>query len=143
MLAWDAPRWPSEAASKAGHTVENCKPLQRHRRVFDEFLCPITQELPLEPVTAEGGGVDPFAADNAMPSREPDGSTRGSPVTNLPMMSGSRLVQGERAEWWKERWLPEERGQGRGRSASRSDSFEVGGADKRRKAEAGTPVGVV
>mmetsp|Transcript_75544 Transcript_75544/g.125972 ORF Transcript_75544/g.125972 Transcript_75544/m.125972 type:complete len:261 (-) Transcript_75544:151-933(-) len=56
----------------------------------EEFVCPITQELPLDPVTAEDGRVyERQAIVSWLERADKEGETR-SPLTNTPM--GRRLL---------------------------------------------------
>jgi hypothetical protein len=56
--------------------------------VADEYVCPITAELPLDPVTAEDGRCYERCAIEEWFSRQPEPQVK-SPVTNEPM--GKRL----------------------------------------------------
>jgi len=112
---------------------------QRYERVIDEMadelVCPITQELPVEPVTAEDGRIyEKAAIEDWLLSRQ--GQTLKSWVTDEPMgdrlfpavqarntikgMVQSGAITGAKADKWKKRIEDEERV-----------------ADLRRKAEAG------
>jgi len=114
---------------------ETAHELQRHKSALDEaaseFLCPITQSLPVDPVTAEDGKVyERSAIEEWLESQQ------RSPLTNEAMgtrlmpalqvknmirgMMQSGALTGEKVDAWKEK-LAEEK--------------EV--ADTRRKAEAG------
>ena len=84
----------------------------------DELVCPITQELPVDPVTAEDGRVyERQAMEEWLRSKA--GQEVRSPVTNEPMgtklfpavqvrntikgMVKSGAISGDKAEAWKER----------------------------------------
>lgn len=71
---------------------------KRYRKAIDdmaeEFLCPITQELPLEPVIAEDGRIyEKHAIEEWFKTRRGQGIK--SPVANEPM--GTRLLPGTQA----------------------------------------------
>lgn len=55
------------------------------RGIADEFLCPITHELPLDPVTAEDGRVYERSAMEEWLAKKAPGVQVLSPVTNEPM----------------------------------------------------------
>ena len=83
----------SEAES-AAESAENKRYRQDIDDVADEYVCPITAELPLDPVTAEDGRCYERCAIEEWFSRQPEPQVK-SPVTNEPM--GKRLfpaVQG-------------------------------------------------
>ena len=85
-----------------------------------EFLCPITQELPLDPVTAEDGHVYERASIEQWLRQK-----RTSPVTNLAMSTKlfpavqvrsaihklvlSGAISGDKAEKWQEKIKEEEK----------------------------------
>jgi TPR repeat protein len=121
----------------ADATEENKKLRSTIDSLADEYLCPITQELPVDPVTAEDGRVYERSAIEAWLGRErPEGQLAKSPVTNEPMgprlfpavqvrnsikgMVQSGALSGSKADAWKQRLAEEE---------------EV--AEMRRRAEAG------
>ena len=112
---------------------------KRYRKAInewaDELACPITQELPVDPVTAEDGRVyERQAMEEWLRSKA--GQAIRSPVTNEPMgtkllpavqvrntikgMVQSGAISGDKAEAWKRRIKEEEKV-----------------AEKRRRAEAG------
>ena len=91
----------------------------------DEWICPITHELPLDPVTASDGRVYERSAITSWLMRElPAGQPAKSPVTNEPMsprlipapqvrntirgMVASGAVSGDKAEAWKTRLQEQE-----------------------------------
>lgn len=101
---------------------------EKYRRtlevVAEEWICPITQELPLDPVTAEDGRVyERVAIMTWLATRDAMKAVIKSPATNLPM--GSRLLptpqirnsimamvqsgalSGDKAEAWKVRLADE------------------------------------
>lgn len=103
------------------------KEAKRYKSAIDEmaeeFCCPITQELPLDPVTAEDGRIyDKEAIEAWMQQRA--GQALKSPVTNEPMgrkllpavqakntirsMVKSGAISGDKAEAWKKRIAEEE-----------------------------------
>lgn len=85
--------------------------------IADEFVCPITMELPVEPVTAEDG----FTYDKSAVEKliQKQGNNLRSPYTNEPMgprllpavqirnviekLVSSGAIRGEKAEHWRER----------------------------------------
>ena len=88
----------------------------------DEWICPITTELPLVPVTAEDGQVyERFAIEKLIRLK---GEALKSPMTNLPMgprlssstqarntiekLVRSGMIDGDKAERWLERRSEEE-----------------------------------
>ena len=78
---------PSETQAE---TLQACK---RYRQaiddVADEYVCPITAKLPIDPVTAEDGRCYERCAIEEWFSRQPQPRVK-SPVTNEPM--GKRLL---------------------------------------------------
>ncbi len=58
-------------------------------KLADEFICPITSELPVDPVTAEDGRVYEKSALLEWFATKPEDEIK-SPVTNEPM--GKRLL---------------------------------------------------
>ena len=83
---------PKRPASEDTHaeTLQACK---RYRQAIDdvaeEYVCPITAELPIDPVTAEDGRCYERCAIEEWFSRQPEPQVK-SPVTNEPM--GRRLL---------------------------------------------------
>ena len=79
---------PKRAASTQAET-QACK---RYRQAIDEvaeeYVCPITAELPIDPVTAEDGRCYERCAIEEWFARQPQPQVK-SPVTNEPM--GKRL----------------------------------------------------
>ena len=80
---------PKRAAEDTQAETQACK---RYRQaiddVADEYVCPITAELPIDPVTAEDGRCYERCAIEEWFSRQPEPQVK-SPVTNEPM--GKRL----------------------------------------------------
>ena len=68
--------------------------VKRHKVAADELLCPITLELPFDPVMAEDGRVyERYAIEQHIAQTNKSSTSREalrSPITNEPM--GSRLV---------------------------------------------------
>jgi TPR repeat protein len=112
---------PKRAADAA--TAEEAKRYKSAiEAMADEFCCPITQELPLEPVTAEDGRIYEKDAIEAWVRRA--GLELKSPVTNERMgpkllpavqakntirsMVKSGAISGDKAEAWKKRIADEE-----------------------------------
>lgn len=99
---------------------------------ISEFLCPITQELPVDPVTAEDGKIYEKSAIVEWLSRQ-----SRSPHTNKPMgktltpalqvknmlrsMIKSGAVQGEKAERWNKRLEEDEEVEETKRRAANGD----------------------
>lgn len=94
--------------------------------VADEYVCPITAELPLDPVTAEDGHVyERKAIEKFFASRAKAGTAVTSPMTNLPMghkllpnkqarnaiekLVRSGAISAEKAQLWQKRLKDEER----------------------------------
>ena len=87
-------------------------------KLADEFICPITSELPVDPVTAEDGRVYEKSALLEWFATKPEDEIK-SPVTNEPMgkrllpavqvrntikgMVQSGAICGEKADAWKKR----------------------------------------
>ena len=113
-----------EAAEADAVTAEEGK---RYRQVMnemaDELVCPITQELPMDPVMADDGRVyERQAMEEWLRSKA--GQAIRSPVTNEPMgkkllpavqvrntikgMVTSGAISGDKAEAWKKRIEEEE-----------------------------------
>lgn len=100
-----------ETITKSTNFRETCD------SVADEFVCPITMELPVEPIMAEDG----FTYDKAAMEKliQQQGKNLRSPYTNEPMgpkllpavqvrnviekLVSSGAINGEKAEHWKER----------------------------------------
>ena len=80
---------PKRAAEESQQETQACK---RYRQAIDdvaeEYVCPITAELPIDPVTAEDGRCYERYAIEEWFSRQPQPQVK-SPVTNEPM--GKRL----------------------------------------------------
>jgi len=99
----------------------------------DEFLCPITQELPVDPVTARDGHVYERSAIKQWLERSDK-----SPVTNLKMgselldatqvrsmletMVKSGAISGDKADKWQERLKAEEQAKELRRKAEAGDT---------------------
>ena len=83
---------PKRAASKETQ-AETEAVVKRYRQAIDdvaeEYVCPITAELPIDPVTAEDGRCYERCAIEEWFSRQPEPQVK-SPVTNEPM--GKRLL---------------------------------------------------
>ena len=81
---------PKRAAKESQAETQACK---RYRQAIDEaveeYVCPITAELPIDPVTAEDGRCYERHAIEEWFSRQPQAQVK-SPVTNKPM--GKRLL---------------------------------------------------
>ena len=81
---------PKRAAEESQAETQACK---RYRQaiddVADEYVCPITAELPLDPVTVEDGRCYERCAIEEWFAKQPRPQVK-SPVTNEPM--GRRLV---------------------------------------------------
>jgi len=112
------------AAEADADTAETSK---RYRSAIDamaeEWLCPITQELPVDPVMAKDGRVYERAAIEDWLQRQA-GMEVKSPVTNEPMgrrllpavqvrntikgMVTSGAISGSKADAWKQRIAEEE-----------------------------------
>jgi hypothetical protein len=108
---------PKRHSAQEARTAEEAK---RYRKAIDEmaeeFLCPITQELPVDPDTAEDGRVYERSAIEAWLHRP--GQVK-SPVTNVPMgrnllpavqvrntiknMLQTGAISGSKAEAWNKR----------------------------------------
>ena len=82
---------PKRAASE--ETQAETQACKRYRQAIDEvaeeYVCPITAELPIDPVTAEDGRCYERCAIEAWFVRQPQAQVK-SPVTNEPM--GKRLL---------------------------------------------------
>ena len=108
----------------------------------DEYTCPITQELPLDPVTAEDGRVYERSAIEAwLGERRLEGQAAKSPMTNEPM--GQRLLPaiqvrnsikamvesgslvGHKADAWKQRMEDKEEVEAMKRRAYAGDESEA------------------
>ena len=81
---------PKRAAKETQAETQACK---RYRQAIDdvaeEYVCPITAELPIDPVTAEDGRFYERHAIEEWFSRQPEAQVK-SPVNNEPM--GTRLL---------------------------------------------------
>ena len=80
---------PKRAASEETHEAVNKRYRQAIDDVAEEYVCPITAELPIDPVTAEDGRCYERCAIEAWFVRQPQAQVK-SPVTNEPM--GKRLL---------------------------------------------------
>lgn len=125
----------------AGTVVETVAENKRYRNAIDEmaeeFLCPITQELPIDPVTAEDGRVYERSALKDWLDRRPEGQIK-SPVTNEPMgkrlfpavqvrntiksMVRSGAISGAKSDAWKQRIAEEEEVGAKRRAAEGGDA---------------------
>lgn len=93
--------------------------------ISNEYLCPITTELPLDPVTAEDGNLyERQAIEEYFAARRASGEQIKSPLTNMPMgdkllpskptknaiekLVRSGAISGDKAERWLERLSEEE-----------------------------------
>ena len=81
-------------ATNAADEEDSASTSKRFRAAVDEsashFICAITQELPLEPVTAEDGNVHERTAEEWLRTQQK------SPLTNKPM--GTRLLPAHQAK---------------------------------------------
>ena len=110
-------------AEQAATADEGKRYRQAINECADELVCPITQELPVDPVTAEDGRLyDKQAMEEWLQSKV--GQAVRSPVTNEPMgtkllpavqvrntikgMVTSGAIRGDKAEAWKKRIEEEE-----------------------------------
>ena len=112
-----------KAAAADGETAATAKKYKSAMdEMADEWICPITTELPLDPVTAEDGHTYDRSAIKELIRTQ--GASLKSPITNLAM--GSRLfpstqarntieklvrsgaIGGDKAERWLERLSDEE-----------------------------------
>jgi TPR repeat protein len=105
--------------------------------IAEEFLCPITRELPFDPVTAEDGRVYERSALEKWFAKKAAGEVR-SPITNEPMgrkllpavqvrntikgMVQSGALSGEKADVWKKRLKEEEKVEETRRKAEAGDA---------------------
>ena len=84
---------PKRTATQASLLTESQAANKRYKQVIDEVadehVCPITFELPIDPVTAEDGRVYERCAIEEWFDRQPQPQVK-SPVTNEPM--GKRLL---------------------------------------------------
>ena len=114
---------PATAADAATAVAENKKFKSAIDEIADEYICPITQELPLDPVIAEDSKIYERTAIEAH-IRARAGRSLKSPITNMPM--GPRLmastqvkntieklvrsgaIAGDKAEQWLKRLSDEE-----------------------------------
>jgi len=130
---------PKRAAGDATDTAATSK---KFRSAIDEtiseFICPITQELPLDPVTAEDGRVYEREAIEAWLARA---VAAKSPVTNEPMgtrlfpavqarnaierMIRSGAISGDKAEKWEARLQAEEEMKDLRRKAEGGDALAM------------------
>ncbi len=87
---------PASAPARAAPTNhEDANPMKvLATTIAKEFLCPITQELPIKPVTAEDGKIYEEAAIREWFARN-DGDQAISPSTNTPM--GKNLLPATQA----------------------------------------------
>ena len=120
---------PKRKAAEAAEAVETAEMAKKYKSAIDdvatEYLCPITAELPLDPVTAEDGRIyERQAIEQHFATRAEHGDAIRSPMTNEPM--GQRLfpatqvknsieklvrsgaIGGDKAERWLERLKDEE-----------------------------------
>ena len=75
-----------KAAADTAGAAEAKKLRSAMDAVAEEWVCPITQELPLDPVTAEDGRVyERSAIATRLGRARPAGEAVKSPVTNEPM----------------------------------------------------------
>lgn len=131
-----APKRPT--AGEQREAAKAARYQQALDKAADEFVCPITQELPIDPVLAEDGRVyDRKAIEDWLNTRQP-GQPLKSPVTNMAM--GSRLVPtiqvrntikslvqsgaltGDKVEAWKVRIKDEEEVEATRRLADAGDA---------------------
>jgi len=113
---------PKRKAGDADTAAELKKCRSAIDALADEFICPITQELPIDPVMAEDGRVYEWSAIESWLARA--GQQARSPVTNEPMgphllpalqvrnnikgMVQSGALSGSKADGWKARLAGEE-----------------------------------
>ena len=114
---------PPKRAADTAATREAKRYKSAIDEMAEEFCCPITQELPLDPVTAEDGRIYEKEAIESWMRQRP-GQELKSPVTNEPMgrklfpavqakntirsMVKSGAISGDKAEAWKKRIEEEE-----------------------------------
>lgn len=122
---------PKRAAARTD-ADENKKLRQAIDQLADELICPITQELPRDPVTAEDGRVYERGAIEEWLQRHPRWSDQQlkSPVTNEPM--GDKLMPAVQA-----RNLIEGMVKTGAVSRLKASAWEDPLAEERRKAEEG------
>ena len=140
-------------ARRRGHPQE----AKRYRSAIDElaeeFVCPISTELPVDPVTAADGRVyERSAIEGWIQSRQ--GQPLKSPVTNEPMgtkllaavqvrnsikaMVKTGAISGAKADAWKQRMADEERVEELRRKVEAGDATAmVSLAEHHRKGTAG------
>ena len=131
---------------KAAATAETEELAKKYKSAMDdiatEYLCPITAELPLDPVTAEDGRIyERQAIEEHFAARAANGDPIRSPMTNEPM--GRRLlpatqvkntieklvrsgaIGGDKAEQWLTRLKEEELVDKHRQAAERGDTFAM------------------
>ena len=68
------------------HNSPSDKPRECIVAIAEELVCPITQELPVDPVIASDGRVyDRKAVEDWIASRQSKGEPLKSPINNMPM----------------------------------------------------------
>ena len=135
---------PKRAASEETQ-AETQAVNKRYRQAIDEvaeeYVCPITAELPIDPVTAEDGRCYERCAIEEWFARQPQPQVK-SPVTNEPM--GKRLfpavqvrntlkrlvesgaISGSKADAWKKAMAEEAEVASEGRLRRRGSDEEAG-----------------
>ena len=114
---------PPKRAVEGDATQQAKKFRQAIDEMAEEFVCSITQELPLDPVTAEDGRVYERSAIEDWLAQQPNERIK-SPVTNEPMgrmlfpavqvrnsikgMVKSGAICGAKADAWKQRMAEED-----------------------------------
>lgn len=135
---------PMKRKAPVEMVVETVEENKRYRSAMnemaEELLCPITHELPVEPVMAEDCRVYERSAIKDWLDRRPEGQVK-SPVTNEPMgkkllpavqvrntiksMVQSGAISGAKADAWKERIAEEEEVAEMRRRAAGGDSVAI------------------
>ena len=114
---------PPKRAAEGDATQQAKKFRQAIDEMAEEFVCPITQELPVDPVTAEDGRVYERSAVEEWLGQQPNEQVK-SPITNELMgkklfpavqvrnsikgMVKSGAISGAKADAWKKRMEEEE-----------------------------------
>jgi len=115
---------PPKRAAEGDATQQAKKFRQAIDEMAEEFVCPITQELPVDPVTAEDGRVYERSAVEEWLGQQPNEQVK-SPITNELMgkklfpavqvrnsikgMVKSGAISGAKADAWKKRMEEEEK----------------------------------
>ena len=127
---------PEQSGKRAAEPETETEQSSKYRKVIDEnaeeLLCPITQELPIDPVTAEDGrvyersAIEEWLATNAKSphTNEPMGKNLfpATQVKNLiASMVRSGALSGDKAGAWKKKLEEEKKGEDTRRSAEAGD----------------------